>query len=161
MKLLLFIFLVFFLFFGCSIDNLNYSNQLSDEVKNRETEEVKEQDTKSDDDNNIMEKSDNFDTDSIVVDNDTKQIQDREDPDNFESDSTIVDTTNIPDVEESDIDEIEINDNDANGDRDEGWTLFTPSEDAHIIYVSSSLGNDATGQYVPSSLVADPFHRYH
>ncbi len=42
-----------------------------------------------------------------------------------------------------------------------GWTLFTPSADTRIIYVSSSAGNDATAQwYAPGSGVigSDPFN---
>jgi len=50
------------------------------------------------------------------------------------------------------------NDDKNNPSAIEGWTAFKPSEDTHIIYVSSSLGNDATGQYITSSQVSDPFH---
>ena len=42
-----------------------------------------------------------------------------------------------------------------------GWTVFTPSPDTRIIYVSSSAGNDATAQYyAPTNGVigADPFN---
>jgi hypothetical protein len=42
-----------------------------------------------------------------------------------------------------------------------GWTVFTPSSDSRLIYVSSSTGNDATGQiYSPTNSVisADPFN---
>ncbi len=38
----------------------------------------------------------------------------------------------------------------------EGWTIFTPSADSRIVYVSSS-GNDSTAQVYNSTSFADPF----
>lgn len=40
----------------------------------------------------------------------------------------------------------------------QGWTQFTPSANTRLIYVSSSDGNDATGEYYSSSQIKDPFH---
>ena len=43
----------------------------------------------------------------------------------------------------------------------EGWTIFSPSADSRIIYVSSTSGNDTTAQYyLPSDaeIGADPFN---
>lgn len=40
-----------------------------------------------------------------------------------------------------------------------GWTVFTPSSDSRIIYVSSANGNDATAHYhLASTVGTDPFN---
>ncbi len=40
----------------------------------------------------------------------------------------------------------------------QGWTVFTPSTDTRIIYVSSSDGNDASAETYTSAQVNDPFN---
>ncbi len=40
----------------------------------------------------------------------------------------------------------------------QGWTIFTPSSDSRIIYVSSTDGNDATAINYSVSQVSDPFN---
>ena len=40
----------------------------------------------------------------------------------------------------------------------DGWTVFTPSSDTRIMYVSSSQGNDSTGQVYNRNDVSDPFN---
>ncbi len=40
----------------------------------------------------------------------------------------------------------------------QGWTVFTPSTDTRIIYVSSSDGNDASAETYTSAQINDPFN---
>ena len=40
----------------------------------------------------------------------------------------------------------------------QGWTQFTPSSNTRLIYVSSSNGNDGTGEYYSQNKIKDPFN---